>query len=100
MIKFNFKEWLAEEGYATGGKLGLYPPIDDALGQYPPLYATARIPDVITYIDIAYGKNGPPGEGGFIKHTAKDLGSSIATHKSKHQVLNHPTSLGAVKTTG
>ena len=94
-MKMNFKEWLAEEGYSTGGKIGLYAPIDDAIGQYPPLYATARIPDVITYIDIAFGGKGPPGKGGFID--PHDVGS-IATYKTKHSVLNHPSSLGKVKT--
>lgn len=87
MNKFAFKEWLAEEGYATGGKLGLYPPIADALGQYPPLHAIARIPDVITYIDIAYGSKGPPGEGGFIRRTARDMESSATTHKSKNPLI-------------
>ena len=97
-MKFNFREWLAQEGYSTQGKLGLYPPIDDALGQYPPLYATARIPDVITYIDIAYDGKSPPGKDGFIKHTARDLvGDTPASHRAKHKVWDHHPSLGKVK---
>ncbi len=99
-MKFNFKEWLIKEGFATAGKIGLYPPIDDALGQYPPLYATARIPDVITYIDIAYHGKEPPGEDGFIKHTKRDLLGTLAAHKAKHKVWNFPSSLGKPETTG
>ena len=38
----NFKKWLYSENYRTGAKLGLYPTIEDAIGQFPPLYATAR----------------------------------------------------------
>jgi len=60
------------EGFSTGAKLGLYPPIEDALGQYPPLYATARAPDVITYIDIAYGKKGPTSKKGLVHYHDKD----------------------------
>ena len=100
MMKLNFREWLTQEGYSTQGKIGLYPTIDDAVGQYPPLYATARIPDVITYLDIAY-KDGLPGKGGFIKHTARDLVKDTpASHRAKHKVWDHPSSLGQVKITG
>lgn len=51
----DFKEFL--EGSGTGAKLGLYPDLADALGQYPPLYVTPRASDFITYFDIEYGKN-------------------------------------------
>jgi hypothetical protein len=64
----SFKEWFMAVTYRTGGKLGLYAPIDDALGQYPPLYATARIADVITYIDIAYKGGEPTGKNGIIRY--------------------------------
>lgn len=60
------------EGFTTGAKIGLYPPIDDALGQYPPLYATARSADVITYIDIAYGSKGPTSKDGIVRYHDKD----------------------------
>lgn len=97
----NFREWLIKEGYSTGGKIGLYSTIEDAIGQYPPLYATARIPDVITYIDIAYKGKGPPSEGGFIKRDKRELdGQSPAIYKLRHSVLNFPSSLGPIKTTG
>ena len=53
-----FKNWISlQEGYDTYCKLGLYPPIADALGQYPPLYATAKSPDFITYFHIEFDKN-------------------------------------------
>ena len=66
-----FKDWI-NEGFGTGAKIGLYPPIDDALGQYPPLYATARSSDVITYIDIAYKGKAPSGKNGLIRYHDKD----------------------------
>lgn len=66
-----FKEFF--ESYRTGAKIGLYPPIDDALGQYPPLYATARAADAITYIDIAYnGKEPTSKKKGIIHYHDKD----------------------------
>jgi hypothetical protein len=93
-----FTEWLElREGFSTGGKLGLYAPIDDALGQYPPLYATARIPDVITYIDIAYNGGVPKSKNGIVKYD-KDIRISHAAHKAKHSVWNFPSSLGFPKT--
>ena len=42
-----FKNWLLKENATrTGAKLGLYPTINDALGQYPPLYG---IPTCLLY---------------------------------------------------
>lgn len=63
----SFRLWL-EDDQRTGSKLGLYAPIADALGQYPPLYGTPKAADLITYIDIAYGKKGVPGKDGIIKY--------------------------------
>jgi len=64
-----FKDWLlSENGNRTGAKIGLYAPIDDALGQYPPLYGTPSAADLITYIDIHYGKKGVPGKNGIIRY--------------------------------
>ena len=60
-----FKTWL-ENSQRTGAKLGLYAPIEDALGQYPPLYAIPKAADLITYIDIEFGKKGIPGKNGII----------------------------------
>lgn len=95
-----FTEWLSiREGFSNDrGKLGLYAPIDDALGQYPPLYATARIPDLITYIDIAYKGGEPKSKDGIVKYE-KDIRISQALHKKKHGVWNFPRSLGEPKTT-
>ncbi len=64
-----FKQFwkLEENSIRTGAKLGLYPPIEDALGQYPPLYGTARAADLITYLDIQYGVNNIPGKNGIIR---------------------------------
>ena len=65
----NFKKWLFQENaQRTGSKLGLYPSIEDALGQYPPLYGIPKSADLITYIDIMYGVNGVPGENGIIRY--------------------------------
>lgn len=65
----NFKEWLLNENSSrTGAKLGLYPPISDALGQYPPLYGTPKAADLITYIDIMYGVNKFPSNDGIVKY--------------------------------
>jgi hypothetical protein len=66
-----FKEWLLE-GFGTGAKIGLYPPIADALGQYPPLYVAPRASDFITYFDIAYGKNGLDSAAGLVHYHDKD----------------------------
>jgi hypothetical protein len=67
-----FKEWfLKENATRTGAKLGLYPAINDALGQYPPLYGMAVAADLITYIDIMYGVDGIPGKNGIIRYTDK-----------------------------
>jgi len=66
-----FKEWLLKENATrTGAKLGLYPPISDALGQYPPLYGIPVAADLITYIDIMY-KGKIPGKNGIIRYTGK-----------------------------
>lgn len=69
----NFKEWLLLDGFTTGSKLGLYPPLDDNLGQYPPLYGTARSPDLITYIDMMYGRKGPYSKDGKIFYHDDDV---------------------------
>ena len=48
-----FKNWLLKENATrTGAKLGLYPTVNDALGQYPPLYGIPTAADLITYIYI------------------------------------------------
>ncbi len=83
----NFKEWFIQEGYATGAKLGLYPPIDDAIGQYPPLYATPRASDFITYFDIQYGKNGLDSSGGLVHYHDQD------PRIRKHNKVNRKSSL-------
>lgn len=36
--------------FRTGAKIGLYPPIMDALGQYPPQYGIPKAADLATYI--------------------------------------------------
>jgi hypothetical protein len=77
-----FKDFLQLEGsFGTTAKLGLYPPLDDALGQYPPLYGTARAADLITYIDIDFkGVNNVPGKNGIIRYPDD--------HKRRH--VPHP----------
>ncbi len=67
-----FREWFLQEGYRTGAKLGLYPPIDDALGQYPPLYATPRAADLITYYWIHYGSKGVDSSNGLVHYHDED----------------------------
>jgi hypothetical protein len=65
----NFKDWwINENSMRTGAKLGLYPPLEDALGQYPPLYGTPAAADLVTYIYIAYGDKGVPGKNGIIQY--------------------------------
>lgn len=46
-----FKEWLLlkENEQRSTAKLGLYPPLMDALGQYPPLYSAGIAADFVTY---------------------------------------------------
>lgn len=62
-----FKQWLQlENDQRTTSKLGLYPSVVDALGQYPPLYGTPTAADLITYIYIQYGDKGVPGKNGII----------------------------------
>jgi len=43
-------------------------PVEDALGQYPPLYGIPGAADLITYIDIMYGVNNIPGKNGIIRY--------------------------------
>ena len=64
-----FKNWLlAENEKRTTAKLGLYPPIMGAIGQYPPLYATPSAADMITYIDIEFnGVKNIPGKDGIVR---------------------------------
>lgn len=91
-----FKNWIKNEGYNTGAKLGLYPPIEDALGQYPPLYGTARSPDLVTYIDIAYGPKGPDSKDGFVHYHDKDPRvTNTHVHKRKGYPIGDGTSLEA-----
>ena len=66
----NFKKWF-NEGFNTD-RIGLYPPIADMLGQVPPLYAAARSPDLITYFDIAYGKNRLDSKNGLVHYHDQD----------------------------
>ncbi len=66
-----FKDFLSET-FRTGVKLGLYPPLEDALGQYPPLYGTSKAADLITYIYLIYGDRGPDSEGGLVHYHDKD----------------------------
>lgn len=49
-----FKTWLNEN--SRGSKIGLYPPIADQLGQYPPLYMTPASADFIYYFGVEYPK--------------------------------------------
>jgi len=63
-----FKEFLNENSQRTGAKLGLYPTIADALGQYPPLYAIPSAADLITYIDIEFGKKGIESKKGIVRY--------------------------------
>lgn len=80
-------------------KLGLYAPIDDVLGQYPPLYSMARVADLITYIDIAYKGGVPKSKDGIVDYTAdRYLDGSKEEFKRKQAVTNHPKSLGPVRT--
>ena len=77
-----FKEWLQlENAQRTGAKLGLYPSIEDALGQYPPLYAMPSAADLITYIWIEFGKKGIPGKDGIIWY--KDMDRKPHPHPQK-----------------
>lgn len=64
----NFKKWLNENSLRTGAKLGLYPPLEDTLGQYPPLYGIPAAADLITYIGIEFGNRGVPGKDGLIQY--------------------------------
>jgi hypothetical protein len=60
---------LTENSQRTGAKLGLYPNLMDALGQYPPQYGMASAADLITYIDIEFnGIKNIPGKNGIISY--------------------------------
>jgi hypothetical protein len=61
-----FKQWLNENEQRSTSKLGLYPDLMDAMGQYPPLYNTPIAADFITYFDMMYGKKGMKGKKGII----------------------------------
>lgn len=65
-----FKDFINEgSSFRKSAKLGLYPPLEDALGQYPPLYGMSRAADFITYIDIEYkGVKNVPGKNGIIRY--------------------------------
>ena len=53
----NFKKWLlTEDDMRTGARLGLYPSISDALGQYPPLYIVPHCADFLFYYSLEYAK--------------------------------------------
>jgi hypothetical protein len=77
-----FKQWLfSEEEQRTTAKLGLYPDIMDAMGQYPPLYSTTFAADFITYYDIQYKGKGAPGKGGFVRYAkGKAIDSAAVKH--------------------
>jgi hypothetical protein len=63
---------MSENDFRTGAKIGLYPDIYDALGQYPPLYGIPKAADLVTYIFAKYGKSGPPMKSpGLFDSTAK-----------------------------
>lgn len=76
-----FKDWLMLEFQRGRAKLGLYPPMDSVLGQYPPLYVTPRSADFITYYDIEYKGKGAPGKSGFIWYS--DIRSSDKTQNNQ-----------------
>jgi hypothetical protein len=66
-----FWTWL-ENDFRTGAKLGNYPDIVDALGQYPPLYGTPKAADLITYLYLVYGEKGPDVVGGlYLPHNVQ-----------------------------
>jgi hypothetical protein len=65
----SFRAWLDtrfdENDFRSGAKIGLYPDIADALGQYPPLYGIPKAADLITYMSLVYGDKGPPTKDGY-----------------------------------
>jgi hypothetical protein len=84
-----FKEWLAltENSSRTGAKIGLYPPITDILGQYPPLWGMPKAADLITYYNIHY-PNGAPGHDGIInyhEHPHRKFNVTKGNHPGPHQ---------------
>jgi hypothetical protein len=60
-----FKEWINENASRTGAKLGLVPPLSDAIGQHPPLYAAPKSADFVTYFYIQH-PNGLPTNNGIV----------------------------------
>jgi len=72
-MKISFKEWLIKETFRTGAKIGLYAPIEDALGQYPPLYGTPKAADLMTYIYLAYGPKGVKSKDGLVCYDDEDI---------------------------
>lgn len=64
-----FRQWLTlHETNRTGAKLGLYPPISDILGQYPPLYGMPIAADLITYLGIEWEKQGIQSKNGIVTY--------------------------------
>ena len=73
----NFKQWFNENFNRTGAKLGLYSPIDDAMGQYPPLYASPIAADFITYYNIQYPNGKGLDDSNGIVHYGRDNNMKI-----------------------
>lgn len=64
----NILEWVKninENDFRTGAKIGLYPDIMDALGQYCPAYGMPKAADLITYLYLKYGDKGPYTKDGY-----------------------------------
>ncbi len=61
-----------ENEFRTASKLPNYPSLYGAIGQYPPLYGTPKAADLVTYIDICFGKNGVPGKNGYVWYNHHD----------------------------
>jgi hypothetical protein len=78
-----FKEWLTltENSGRTYAKVGLYSPIDDILGQYPPLWGISKAADLITYYNINY-PNGMPSKDGI-----------MSTHRELKETNGNPSNL-------
>jgi len=85
----DFKEWLTlnEDSDRTSAKLGLYPPISDILGQYPPLWGIAKAADLITYYGISYPDGVPSRDGIIHYHNHPDRKFSVkkGNHPGHHQ---------------
>jgi hypothetical protein len=74
-----FKEWMngqfvIEEKFGTRAKFGLYANVGNAVFQYPPLYASPRAADFITYFWIRFGKSGLESKDGYVYYDDKDVG--------------------------